>query len=83
VIAPREPVATMTARSAELTILLTTLDEFICSSPRIIAELAAFLESRGSRSPEFETGNLIYELSFTALSLRRQAASVPARKERS
>lgn len=73
--APRhEPTVTMTAAFADdLTALLTTLDDFVRSTPRIAAELAAFLVSRGSRLPDFETGNQIDELSFTALGLRQQA----------
>ncbi len=76
----RKLTVTMTAASAaELTALLTTLDEFVRSNPRIAAELAAFLASRGSRFPEFEASNLIDELSFTALGLRKQVVS--AREE--
>ena len=74
-----EPTVTMTAAfAAELTALLTTLDECVRSSPRIAAELAAFLGSRGSRFPEFEVGNLIDDLSFTSHSLRKRDASGPA-----
>jgi hypothetical protein len=78
----RERAVTMTAASAaDLAGLLTILDEFVRSSPRITDELAVFLASRGSRFPEFETGNLIDHLSFTALGLRQQAAPATARKE--
>ncbi len=72
----RKPIVTITAAFAAE---LTTLEEFVRSNPRIAAELAAFLASQGSRFPEFETGNLIDELSFTALALRQQADS--AREE--
>ncbi len=54
------------AEAADLAGLLTTLDEFLRSSPDITAGLAVFLENRGSRFPGFDACNLIDELSFTA-----------------
>jgi hypothetical protein len=62
-------------QAAELTALLATLDEFIRSSPRIAAELAAFLASHGARFPEFDASNMIDELSFTALGFRQLLAA--------
>ena len=55
------------AEAAGLSALLTTLDEFLRSSPGVAAELTAFPGNRGSRFPGSEGGNLIDELSFTAL----------------
>ncbi|KXF55745.1 hypothetical protein AXA44_36510 [Rhodococcus sp. SC4] len=46
--------------------LLTVLDEFLRCRELPIAELAKFLESRGSVHPAFHANNLIDHLSFTA-----------------
>ena len=62
-------------QAAELTALLGTLDEFVRSNPRITAELAAFLASRGAPFPEFDASNTIDELSFTALGFRQLLAA--------
>ena len=62
------------AEAADLAGLLTTLDEFLRSSPDVAAELAVLLRNRGSRFPGFEAGNLIDELSFTALGYRSRLA---------
>jgi hypothetical protein len=64
--------AAAAAAADDLTALLTKVDEFPRSSPRITTELAAFLGSRGSGFPGFEAGNLVDELSFTALSFRNR-----------
>jgi hypothetical protein len=71
---------------AELAAPLSTLDEFLRSSPRVAGDLAGFLSSRGARFPGFDACNLIDELSFAALSFRRLAAGpasgdVPGRQE--
>jgi hypothetical protein len=63
------------AEAAGLTALLTTIDEFLRSSPAVTAGLAEFLRGRGSRFPGFEACNLIDELSFTALGYRSRLAS--------
>jgi hypothetical protein len=71
----RKAAVTLTAAEASgLAALLTTIDEFLRSSPNVTAGLAAFLGSRGSRFPEFEACNLIDELSFTALGYRTRLA---------
>jgi hypothetical protein len=71
----RKAAVTLTAaETAGLAALLTTIDEFLRSSPNVTAELAAFLGSRGSRFPGFEAGNLIDELSFPALRYRNRLA---------
>jgi hypothetical protein len=71
----RKAAVTLTAaEAAGLAALLTTIDEFLRSSPDVTAELAAFLGNRGSRFPGFEAGNLIDELSFTALGYRSRLA---------
>ena len=67
----RKAAVTLTAaEAARLSALLTTLDEFLRSSPDITAGLAAFPGKRGSRLPGFEAFNLVDELSFTALGHR-------------
>jgi hypothetical protein len=71
----RKTAITLTAaEAAGLAALLTTIDEFLRSSPDITAGLAEFLGSRGSRFPGFEACNLIDELSFTALGYRCRLA---------
>jgi hypothetical protein len=62
------------SEAARIAALLTTLDDYLRSGPAS-STLAAFLASRGSRSPEFDTTNLIDELSLTAMCLRKQLAS--------
>ena len=63
-----------TAEAASLTALLTTIDEFLRSSPAVTADLAEFLRTRGARFPGFEACNLIDELSFPALGYRNRLA---------
>src|SRR5438445_7056604 len=65
----------------ELTDLLTTLDEFLRSSPRVSADLAAFMASGGHPHPGYAASLLINEVSFTALRLRQftgHASASPA-----
>ena len=64
------------AQAADLTALLTTLDEFIRSSPRVTAELRRFLAGRGSRFPGHDASLLTDTLSFTALAFRAPAADI-------
>ena len=62
------------ADAAELTALLTTIDEFLrsdCAS----GALAAFLASRGAQFPGHDASVLTDELSFTALSFRNRLAA--------
>ena len=73
---PRERQAAVTVSVAELAALPGTLDEFLRSRPRVVGDLAGFLSSRGARHPGSGTCNLIDDLSFTALSLRRRAAGL-------
>lgn len=71
----RKAAITLTAaEAAGLAALLTTVDEFLRSSPDITSGLAEFLGNRGSRFPGFEACNLIDELSFTALGYRCRLA---------
>jgi hypothetical protein len=71
----RKAAVAMTAEeAASHTALLTTIDEFLRSSPAVTAALTAFLGTRGSRFPGFEACNLIDELSFTALGFRNRLA---------
>ena len=71
----RKAALTLTAEDAAgLAALLTTVDEFLRSSPDITSRLAGFLQNRGSRFPGFEACNLIDELSFTALGYRCRLA---------
>jgi hypothetical protein len=60
--------------AASLAALLTTIDEFLRSSPAVTAGLAEFLRARGARFPGFEACNLVDELSFTALGYRSRLA---------
>jgi hypothetical protein len=71
----RRAVITLTAEDATgLAALLTTVDEFLRSSPAVTVDLAEFLRARGARFPGFEACNLIDELSFTALGYRNRLA---------
>ncbi len=71
----RRTAITLTAAEAVgLAALLTTVDEFLRSSPAVIVGLAEFLRARGARFPGFEACNLIDELSFTALGYRNRLA---------
>jgi hypothetical protein len=64
------------AQAADLAALLTTLDEFIRSSPRVTVELRRFLAGRGSRFPGHDASLLTDTLSFTALAFRTPAADI-------
>jgi hypothetical protein len=55
---------------ADLTALLTMLDEFLRGSPPASAMLAAFLAGAGHQNPGYAASLLIDEASFTALRLR-------------
>jgi hypothetical protein len=57
--------------TTELAGLLTTLDEFLRSSPQAAAVLAAFLASNGHPDPRYAGSLFIDEVSFTALRLRQ------------
>jgi hypothetical protein len=71
----RKAAITLTApEAASLAALLTTIDEFLRSSPAATAGLAEFLRARGAGSPGFEACNLVDELSFTALGYRSRLA---------
>jgi len=62
------------AATADLAVLLTTIDEFLrsdCAS----GALAAFLASRGAQFPGHDASILTDELSFTALSFRNRLAA--------
>lgn len=72
------PQTTLPAASViELADLLTELDEFLRSGSIIAQELASFLARRGHSHPRFAVGNLIDELSFTALHLRNLTDGIP------
>ncbi len=74
---PRRRKAAITLTAAEvasLAALLTTIDEFLRSSPDVTAGPAGFLRARGARFPRFEACNLVDELSFTALGYRSRLA---------
>ena len=62
-----------TAWLADLASTLTQVDEFL-RSPAGHAALEDFYAARGSTGPGFEAGNLIDDVSFTALWLRGKTA---------
>jgi hypothetical protein len=71
----RKAALTMTAQDAAgLAAILTTVGEFLRSSPDITSRLAGFPGNRGSRFPRSEACNLTGELSFTALGYRCRLA---------
>lgn len=63
---------------ADLASTLTAVDEFL-RSPAGHAALEDYYQARGSVAAGFEAGNLIDEVSFTALVLRGQATRQPRR----
>lgn len=65
------------AATADLAVLLTTIDEFLRSAHASRA-LAAFLASRGVQFPGHDASILTDELSFTALSFRNRLAAADA-----
>ena len=68
------PAASMIELLADL---LTQLDEFLRSGSIIANDLADFLARHGHTHPRFAAGNLIDEVSFTAVHLHNLTHRIP------
>ena len=70
------PIRLPAAQAADLAALLTTIDEFIRSSPASPPSSADSSAGRGSRFPGHDASLLTDTLSFTALAFRTPAADI-------